>query len=50
MIDDSQDNPDLNELDANYIKLSYNIAPLEKDTPTYATITRYVDNTHAPSH
>lgn len=50
MIDEPQENPDLNDLDANYIKLSYNITPLEKDAPTYATIIKYVENTHAPSH
>jgi hypothetical protein len=35
-------NPDLNELDANYLKLSYDIAPLPTDSPLYATIMKYI--------
>lgn len=40
----------LNILDSNYLKLNYEIKPLEKDTPTHSIITKYVSNTHAPSH
>lgn len=46
---DSVDNT-LNELDSNYKKLGITIRPLDKASPTYDLLLRYVKNTHATTH
>lgn len=50
LIDESIENPDMNELDMNYDKLSYSITTVAKDSPMYSTIIKYVENTHASTH
>jgi poly [ADP-ribose] polymerase len=41
---------DTNELDSNYAKLNMKISPLDKNTPTYQLLLKYVANTHAATH
>jgi hypothetical protein len=50
LINEANVNSEINELDANYLKLQVEITPLEKDDPVYRTILKYVENTHAPKH
>ena len=42
MIEEANANPDMNPLDSNYSKLNYEVSVLEKDSPQYASIMKYV--------
>ena len=47
---DEQSVSNVNELDANYLKLATNVEPMDKNSDRYKLLCQYVKNTHASTH
>lgn len=41
---------DINEIDSNYLKLQMSVKSVPKNSDTYNTLIKYVNNTHATTH
>jgi len=50
LLDEGSLDSDMNELDSNYAKLNMKISPIDKNSPTYQLLLKYVANTHASTH